>query len=204
MKHAARRRTDPAEERARILEVAEEHFRRVGYRKTSVTDIAAELGMSAANVYRFFPSKEAIKESVCMRVMDEAADIAAAAARTSPRASDKLSRLTTAVHRHNKARLVKDRRMHDMMVVATLEGWAGIKAHVERMVKVFEVIIRQGIEAGEFEVEDPAEAARALNTAFTPFFHPILVEHSVDHGEDTDAGLCEQIRFIRKALGNSD
>ena len=77
MKHAARRRTDPAEERARILEVAEEHFRRVGYRKTSVTDIAAELGMSAANVYRFFPSKEAIKESVCMRVMDEAADIAA-------------------------------------------------------------------------------------------------------------------------------
>ena len=125
MKHAARRRTDPAEERARILEVAEEHFRRVGYRKTSVTDIAAELGMSAANVYRFFPSKDAIKESVCMRVMDEAADIAAAAARTSPRASDKLTRLATAVHRHNKARLVKDRRMHDMMVVATLEGWAG-------------------------------------------------------------------------------
>jgi AcrR family transcriptional regulator len=63
MKHAARRRTDPAEERARILEVAEEHFRRVGYRKTSVTDIAAELGMSAANVYRFFPSKDAIKEA---------------------------------------------------------------------------------------------------------------------------------------------
>jgi AcrR family transcriptional regulator len=69
MKHAARTRTDPAEERARILEVAEEHFRRVGYRKTSVTDIAAELGMSAANVYRFFPSKEAIKESVCMRAL---------------------------------------------------------------------------------------------------------------------------------------
>ena len=95
MKHAARRRTDPAEERARILEVAEEHFRRVGYRKTSVTDIAAELGMSAANVYRFFPSKDAIKGSVCMRVMDEVADIAAAAVRTSPRASDKLARLAT-------------------------------------------------------------------------------------------------------------
>src|SRR5215211_5746022 len=30
MKHAVRRRTDPAEERARILEVAEEHFGRAG------------------------------------------------------------------------------------------------------------------------------------------------------------------------------
>ena len=47
--------TDPAEVRARILEVEEEHFRRVGYHKTSVADIACELGMSPANVYRFFP-----------------------------------------------------------------------------------------------------------------------------------------------------
>jgi AcrR family transcriptional regulator len=82
MKHAVRRRTDPAEERARILEVAEEHFRRAGYRKTSVTDIAVELGMGPANIYRFFPSKDAIKEAVCMRVMGQVVDIAVAAART--------------------------------------------------------------------------------------------------------------------------
>jgi len=47
--------TDREETRARILKVAEEHFRRIGYHKTSVADIASELGMSPANVYRFFP-----------------------------------------------------------------------------------------------------------------------------------------------------
>ena len=78
------------------------------------------------------------------------------------------------------------------------------KAHIERMVTIFEAIIREGIEAGEFEVEDPAEAARAVKTAFTPFFHPILIEHCVQHGEDTEAGLREQIRFILNALGKSD
>jgi AcrR family transcriptional regulator len=138
MKHAVRRRTDPAEERARILEVAEEHFRRAGYRKTSVTDIAVELGMGPANIYRFFPSKDAIKEAVCMRVTGQVVDIAVAAARTRAPALEKLNRLVTAIHRHNKTKLVEERRMHDMVVAATLEDWSGIKTHTARMVAILE------------------------------------------------------------------
>ncbi|WP_198023357.1 hypothetical protein [Ensifer sp. WSM1721] len=64
--------------------------------------------------------------------------------------------------------------------------------------------LTQGVEAGEFEVEDATEAARAVKTAFTPFFYPILVEHCVQRGEDTEAAPREQIRFIQKALGKSD
>src|SRR5204863_2930194 len=105
---------------------------------------------------------------------------------------------------HNKTTLVKEKRMHDMIVAAMQENWAIIKAHIERMVTIFEAIIREGIEAGEFKVGDPAEAARAVKTAFTPFFHPILIEHCVQHGEDTEADLREQIRFILKARGNSN
>jgi len=36
-----------------------------------------------------------------------------------------------------------------------------------------------------------------------PFFHPVLIEHCVQHGEDTEAALRDQIRFILKALGKS-
>ena len=204
MERSRRRRTDPDEVRARILEVAEEHFRRIGYHKTSVADIASELGMSPANVYRFFPSKGAINESICGRVVNEVAEIAIAIARTNAPALEKLDRLLTAVYHHNKTTLVKEKRMHDMIVAAMQENWAIIKAHIERMVTIFEAIIREGVEAGEFKVEDPAEAARAVKTAFTPFFHPILIEHCLQHGEDTEAGLREQIRFIMKALGKSD
>jgi hypothetical protein len=53
MNRPVRTGNDSDEARARILEVAEEHFRRVGYHRTSVADIAAELGMSPANIYRF-------------------------------------------------------------------------------------------------------------------------------------------------------
>ena len=69
---------DPDEVRARILLIAEEHFRRIGHHKTSVADIATELGMSRANVHRFSPCRDAINESICRRVVSEVADIAIA------------------------------------------------------------------------------------------------------------------------------
>src|SRR3954452_18420614 len=50
--------------RERILAVAERLFRQIGYQKTTVADIAKELRMSPANVYRFFDSKKAIHEGV--------------------------------------------------------------------------------------------------------------------------------------------
>ena len=204
MNYPARTRPDSDEMRARILEVAEEHFRRIGYQKTSVADIASELGMSPANVYRFFPSRDAINKSICGRVLNEVSDVAVAIARTNAPAMEKLDQLLTAVHRHNKMTLVKARHMHDLIVAAMQENWAIIKAHIERMVTIFEAIIREGIEAGEFEVEDAAEAARAVMCAFMPFFHPILIEHCVQHGEDAEEDLRGQIRFILKALGNAD
>jgi AcrR family transcriptional regulator len=189
MNHPVRTRPDPDEVRARILEVAEQHCRRIGYHKTSVADIASELGMSRANVYRFFPSRDAINESICRRVVSEVADVAIAIARMDAPALEKLDRLLTAVHHHNKTKLIKERRMHDMIVAAMEENWGGIKAHSARMVAIFEAIIREGAQTGELKVEDPAEAARAVNAAFTPFFHPILIEHCVQHGGDTEAGL---------------
>jgi AcrR family transcriptional regulator len=203
MNRPVRTGKDSDEARARILEAAEEQFRRVGYHRTSVADIAAELGMSPANIYRFFPSRNAINESICGRVVNEIADIASAIALTDAPAMEKLDRLLTAVHRHNKTMLVKARPMHELIVAATQQNWPIIKAHIGRMVTILEAIIREGIEAGAFYVDDPAEAARAVRFASMPFLHPILIEHCVQHGEDTEAGLRGQIRFILKAFGKS-
>ena len=68
---SSRARFTADETRERILTVAEEHFRRVGYAKTAIADLANELGMSSANVYRFFPSKSAICEEIARRMLDQ-------------------------------------------------------------------------------------------------------------------------------------
>ena len=203
MNRPVRTGRDFDEARARILGAAEECFRRVGHHRTSVADIAAELHMSPANIYRFFPSRIAIDESICGRLMNEVADIAVAIARTDAPATEKLDQLLTNAHRHTKMMLVKAKPMHDLIVAATQENWPIIQAHIERILTILEAIIREGADAGEFEVEEAAEAARAVRSAFMPFFHPILIEQCVQHGEDTEAGLRGQIRFIMKALGGA-
>ena len=59
------RRPADAERRERILEGAERAFVRHGFHAATMQDVADELGMSAGNLYRYFPSKEAIVEGLC-------------------------------------------------------------------------------------------------------------------------------------------
>ena len=52
-----------------IVEIAERLFQQMGFQKTTVSDIARELRMSPANVYRFFGAKSEINEAVCMDLL---------------------------------------------------------------------------------------------------------------------------------------
>lgn len=51
---------EPDERKQEILEAALRVFARKGYDKTSISDIAGEIGISQGLCYRYFPSKEVI------------------------------------------------------------------------------------------------------------------------------------------------
>src|SRR5947199_4148096 len=89
--------------RARIMDAAEGLFRRLGFAKTAVADIAAELGMSPANVYRFFASKNAIVEAICQRCLGELEEKAWAVARGRGAAADRLEQLVREIFAYHKA-----------------------------------------------------------------------------------------------------
>ncbi|GLS18638.1 hypothetical protein GCM10007874_16550 [Labrys miyagiensis] len=46
--------------RTRILDAFENCIQRAGFHRTTMQDVAREAGMSAGNLYRYFPSKEAL------------------------------------------------------------------------------------------------------------------------------------------------
>src|SRR3984885_5470262 len=60
------KRTAEADRRAHIVAAAERAFVRFGFHATTMQNVAEEAGMSAGNLYRYFPSKEAIVEGLCM------------------------------------------------------------------------------------------------------------------------------------------
>ncbi|MDB5558893.1 MAG: TetR family transcriptional regulator [Enterovirga sp.] len=60
--------------RTRILDAAETCFVRSGFHRTTMQDVAAEAGMSAGNLYRYFPSKDAIVAGLSERDRREVAE----------------------------------------------------------------------------------------------------------------------------------
>lgn len=189
--------------RERILDVAEEHFRHIGYQKTSVDDLGAQLGVSRANIYRFFPSRAAINKSVCGRFLDRAILLGEEIAHVPGRASTKLTTLLRALHRERKTTFKQQKPIYDLIAAAVNENWAVNRAHNEQLVALIETIVKEGIEAGEFGVKDAAQAARGVVRSFVPFYHPVLIEQGVRSGENTEAGLFAQTGFIVAALSTS-
>src|SRR6266571_9569114 len=141
--------------RARIMDTAEALFRRLGFAKTAVADIAADLQMSPANVYRFFPSKTAIVQAICQRCLSEVEEAAWAIARSKAPAAQRIERLILEILAYHKENLVTEQRVNELVVAAIEHSWDAIRAHKDVMHNVAELVVRDGIDAGEFERVEP-------------------------------------------------
>src|SRR4051812_15349592 len=152
-------KTRPEDTRARIMDCAEALFRRLGFAKTAVADIASDLGMSPANVYRFFPSKNAIVEAICRRCLSEVENRAWAVARSKAPAAQRVERMVLEILAYHKDNLIANDRVQDMVLAAIEHSWEAIHTHKEALCGITELILRDGIDAGEFDPVDPRETA---------------------------------------------
>jgi AcrR family transcriptional regulator len=196
----AHAKVKPGETRARIIEAADTLFRRLGYAKTAVADIAAELGMSPANVYRFFPSKNAIIEAICERHLAIIENEAWAVARSKASASSRLERLILEILAYHKRNFLSERRVLDIVLVAIEQSWQTIHNHKNVVLGVTELILRDGIEAGDFDKVAPRETAELFLRSLIVFTHPVLIGECLQDGEDLEAEVRRSVRFLLRAI----
>jgi AcrR family transcriptional regulator len=193
-------KTKPDDTRARIVEAAEALFRRLGYAKTAVADIATELGMSPANVYRFFPSKNAIVEAICQRCLGELEEKAWSVARAKGPAARRLERLYLEILAYHKENLLVDQRVNDIVLVAMELSWEAIRRHKEVILTVVEVLLRDGIASGEFENVDPRETATFIMRSMVSSCHPMMIAENLREHKDIEADVRALVGFVLRAI----
>jgi AcrR family transcriptional regulator len=183
--------------RERILVVAERLFRQLGYTKTTVADIAKELRMSPANVYRFFDSKKSIHEGVCRILMGEVEDAAAVIMQRPGSASERLREMIKTIHQMNSERYVGDSKLHEMVEVAMQESWDVCVAHMKLITETIGGVIAQGVASGEFEVADVGLAAFCTCHAMVGYFHPQMIAQMMNK---PGPSIDEMIDFVLASL----
>jgi AcrR family transcriptional regulator len=184
--------------RAKILAEAERLFRHYGYTKTTIGDISEACTMSPANIYRFFPSKSALTEAICCRVIGSIEEQLLTVVRTPAPASERLRKFIATIYQNTLENLLDHRKVHEMVVIAMEEQWFTLRSFLDRVTGLFAEIIRDGIETGEFAPCDVARAAKCTHASVVTLCHPALVAVKLD--EEDRVTPDEMANYVINAL----
>jgi len=184
--------------RERIVETAEGLFRRVGYSKTTVANIARQLDMSSANVYRYFPSKEHINEEICDRLMRGIAARCICAMDLDGNFCELIKSFILLYHRELAQSMLQNGRLYEMFRVAIQMNLPVIKSHSSRIENILSSFLEHGIAVGEFKNLDRCRMARAIHESVAVFTYPPLLEHWVRESADArqDDDIEGQLMFL--------
>ena len=188
------------EGRAILLRAAIRCMVERGYYGTSIRDIAREAGMTSAALYHHFASKQAILVEIMRQALDEAyaATTAASAASEAANWRERLEAMTHAwVLFHCVQR---DAAMLGASEIRSLDEQhrSSVIELRDRQELAFRSVVEGGVSAGEFEVSDPAMAARAIltsGTAVATWFDP--------HGRNTAEEVARTYKGFAGSIARS-
>jgi AcrR family transcriptional regulator len=159
----------------RILELACDHLRRHGPRRTTIVDIAEAAGMSHANVYRYFPSKQALFEAVTAAWLKELETQLRLVVEAQDPAYDKLERALAAIQRFYRAKMEEDPILFDLLCEAVRKGQVVARRHRNKVQNEIQTIVEEGISAGSFRMADRRRAMSLVFDLGHRFIQPISI-----------------------------
>lgn len=177
--------------RDQIIAAAYACIAHYGYGKTTVSDLAREIGFSKAYIYRFFDSKQAIGEAICTARLDQVIAGTRAAIDEGSSATEKVRLMFESLTALSLKLLFDDRKLYEIAALSAAEQWASYQSYRAKLLAMLTEIIREGREGGEFERKTPLdETCRAISHAMMPFIDPLHLERNLDLLPDAQTEVC--------------
>ncbi|MDQ2183667.1 TetR/AcrR family transcriptional regulator [Alcaligenaceae bacterium A4P071] len=187
------------EMRDRIVERADARFRHYGFGKTTIAEIAADLDVSTAYVYKFFDSKLAICEAVCSLTLATIERALNAVAYGPLPSEAKFAALYDTLLAESLRLFFNERKLHDMVDVAMNEGWQAIENHKATMAKAIGHIVEEGRQAGVFETDTALdETTAAILSTMACVAHPKILQQTLD--DDIEFGAQRLSALVLRGI----
>jgi len=162
--------------RSQIVEAAHARFSHYGYGKTTMAEIAADTGMSAANLYRYFKSKQDIIAECANRCMCERVDRLKTAIRKP--ALSAIEQLKTYVMTDlliSQEMAENDEKISELVNTITQERADMVYRKIEAENTLIAEILSHGNETGEFAIDDIKNTASTIHMSLVVFNVPIFM-----------------------------
>jgi AcrR family transcriptional regulator len=184
--------TDAREVRRQILDAAEQRFRTYGYRKTTMAEIAEDTRMSAANLYRYFESKEDIAASCAQRCLGERLELLREVIRAPGlQASERLERFVLTMLRYTYEQTHHQRKINELVESIALERPAIAHQKNEAERALIAEILAQGNASGELDVLDIIATAQVVHASLALFSEPVFMPlYSLEELEQSARGVA--------------
>ncbi len=186
----------PESTEARLLEIARVHLRRFGAARTTVVGVAAEAGMTHANVYRYFASKTALFEEITAAWLRPLEARLQEAADGADPAYDKLERMLLAVHRVYRETLETEPALFDLLIDALAKERPSVRKHRSRVQSDIQRVYEEGVASGAFAMTDRRRAMALIFDAAHRFIHPVAMQLDKDVASSALASRFERILTI--------
>lgn len=149
--------------REEILRVAAEMFYEDGFVRTSMDDIAARLAVGKPSIYALFESKRELLSEVCNRTTQYAAAIAGEAAVRVGSPSTRLRHIVEQLC----LRVIEGRRHLSVLFRdykhLPPEALGELAENFHAFNRSLGALLREGVETGEFTVQDPVIVTHAIS-----------------------------------------
>jgi AcrR family transcriptional regulator len=196
--HSGRKRFTREETRERIMVKADELFRQFGFGKTTVADIAEELAMSPANIYKFLSSKEAIIQASADRNLVALTEAVHRYLAASGAALDRIEKVLLTVYRHTTDILRNERQVFKLMIRAYEQKWDCVGAFDKFLLQTLAKLVREGMRTGEFKTGDALATAHVLFDCLILIRTPHLYQQ--EGRELNEKRIREMVRFLGRSL----
>jgi AcrR family transcriptional regulator len=160
---------------SRILTVSAEHLRRLGAIRLRVTAIAEELGMTHANVYRYYPSKLALADAVIAQWLKTVEVSLLETSGAPDPADDKLERMLNQLAHGYRLKLEQDPKLFDVFADAADKDRVIARRHRTRVRELLERVLEEGINSHIFAQIERAKIVAFVFDAAYRFIHPVAI-----------------------------
>jgi AcrR family transcriptional regulator len=184
--------------RQRILAKADELIRHFGLAKTTVADIAAGLGMSSANIYKFFPSKDRIIEAGVEENLTQLKISIEAAVASSSGALARMERLVLTIFRWQKRYVRDEPQLFGPLRLASARRWKCVRDFRRFLLQKITDIIETGARSGEFDISELSAPANVLIYCLAVVLDPAGSSNADDPW--TEERVRALVGFVGRAL----